>query len=54
MTSAAPRPVPVPLAIVGGGAAGLMAAGYAAENGAVVTLFEHKPKTGMKLGITGK
>ncbi|MGM9608935.1 MAG: NAD(P)/FAD-dependent oxidoreductase [Eubacteriales bacterium] len=42
------------VAVVGGGAAGLMAAGYAAENGAVVTLFEHKPKTGMKLGITGK
>ncbi|MDD6980745.1 MAG: NAD(P)/FAD-dependent oxidoreductase [Clostridia bacterium] len=42
------------VAVVGGGAAGLMAAGYAAENGAVVTLFEHKAKTGMKLGITGK
>ena len=42
------------VAVVGGGAAGLMAAGYAAECGAVVTLFEHMPKTGMKLGITGK
>lgn len=42
------------VAVVGGGAAGLMAAGYAAECGAAVTLFEHMPKTGMKLGIAGK
>ena len=39
---------------MGGGAAGLMAAGYAAEMGADVTLFEQMPKTGLKLGITGK
>lgn len=42
------------VAVVGGGAAGLMAAGRAAELGARVTLFEHMPKTALKLGITGK
>lgn len=42
------------VAVVGGGAAGLMAAGYAAETGAEVTIFEQMPKTGLKLGITGK
>lgn len=40
--------------VVGGGAAGLMAAGTAAENGAKVTLFEKNPKVGRKLFITGK
>ncbi|MDY3618969.1 NAD(P)/FAD-dependent oxidoreductase [Agathobaculum sp.] len=40
--------------VVGGGAAGLMAAGTAAENGARVTLFEKNPKVGRKLFITGK
>ncbi|MGI6180893.1 MAG: NAD(P)/FAD-dependent oxidoreductase [Agathobaculum sp.] len=40
--------------VVGGGAAGLMAAGTAAENGAHVTLFETNEKVGRKLFITGK
>ena len=40
--------------VVGGGAAGLMAAGTAAENGARVTLFEMNEKVGRKLFITGK
>lgn len=40
--------------VVGGGAAGLMAAGTAAENGARVTLFETNEKVGRKLFITGK
>lgn len=40
--------------VVGGGAAGLMAAGSAAEQGAAVTLFETNEKVGRKLFITGK
>ena len=40
--------------VIGGGAAGLMAAGTAAENGACVTLFETNEKVGRKLFITGK
>lgn len=40
--------------VVGGGAAGLMAAGAAAEAGARVTLFEKNEKVGRKLFITGK
>ena len=40
--------------VVGGGAAGLMAAGTAAEQGARVTLFEKNEKVGRKLFITGK
>lgn len=40
--------------VVGGGPAGMMAAGVAAENGAQVTLFEKNEKTGRKLLITGK
>lgn len=42
------------IAVIGGGAAGLMAAGTAYENGADVTLFEKNPKLGRKLAITGK
>lgn len=43
------------LLIVGGGAAGLMAAGAARQRGLSVTLLEHNPKgTGQKLLITGK
>lgn len=42
------------LVIVGGGAAGMMAAGRALENGAQVTVLEHARKTLLKLGITGK
>ena len=40
--------------IVGGGAAGLMAAGTAAVLGANVTLFEKNKRPGRKLCITGK
>ena len=40
--------------VVGAGAAGLMAAGRAAELGARVVLLEHKNKPGRKLAITGK
>lgn len=42
------------IAVIGGGAAGLMAAGRAYELGADVTLFEKNPKFGRKLAITGK
>ena len=42
------------VAVVGGGAAGLMAAITAAENGAEVTLFERNDRLGKKLRITGK
>lgn len=42
------------IAVVGGGAAGLIAAGVAASNGADVTLFEKNGRTGVKLRITGK
>lgn len=50
------NPEPIPdLLIVGGGAAGLMAAGAAAQRGAAVTVLEHNPKgTGQKILITGK
>ena len=40
--------------VIGGGAAGLLAAGIAAERGARVTLFEKNEKFARKLGITGK
>lgn len=40
--------------IVGGGAAGLMAAGTAARSGARVLVLEKRPRTALKLGITGK
>ena len=40
--------------VVGGGAAGMMAAGCAAEHGAEVTLFEPNNRLGKKLLITGK
>lgn len=42
------------VAVVGGGAAGLMAAIRAAENGARVLLFERNDRLGRKLRITGK
>ncbi len=42
------------VAVIGGGAAGMLAAAVAAENGATVTLFEKNEKLGRKLGITGK
>lgn len=40
--------------IVGGGASGMMAAIFAADNGADVTLIERNNKLGRKLYITGK
>lgn len=40
--------------VVGGGAAGMMAAYSAAENGAKVTLYEKNEKLGKKVFITGK
>ena len=42
------------IAVIGGGAAGMTAAGKAAELGAEVTLFERNTLLGKKLGITGK
>ena len=42
------------IAVIGGGAAGMMAAGTATMYGATVTIFEHMPFLGKKLGITGK
>ena len=41
------------LAVVGGGAAGMMAAVSAAEKGAAVTLLEPNDRLGKKLNITG-
>ncbi len=40
--------------VVGGGAAGMMAAGQAALGGAEVTLFEKKERVGRKIAISGK
>ncbi|MBR2975074.1 MAG: aminoacetone oxidase family FAD-binding enzyme, partial [Clostridia bacterium] len=42
------------VAIVGGGPAGIMAAIFASQNGAEVTLFEKNEKLGKKIYITGK
>ncbi len=42
------------VAVIGGGAAGMMAAISAAENGASVTLIERNDRLGKKLRITGK
>ena len=42
------------VAVIGGGAAGMMAAATAAEYGAEVTLFERNDRFGKKLRITGK
>lgn len=42
------------VAVIGGGAAGMMAAGAAQEAGASVTLYEGTDRLGKKLGITGK
>lgn len=41
------------LAIIGGGASGLMAALTAAKRGACVTVFEKKEQVGKKLSVTG-
>ena len=45
---------PIRVAVVGGGAAGMMAAVSAANMGAQVTLFERNDRLGKKLRITGK
>lgn len=42
------------VAVIGGGPAGMMASVFAAQNGAMVTLFEKNNRLGKKLGITGK
>lgn len=42
------------IAVIGGGAAGIMAAGTALAYGASVTVYEHKDKPLRKLRITGK
>lgn len=42
------------VAVIGGGASGLIAGGFAAKNGADVDLFEANEKLGKKLYITGK
>lgn len=42
------------VAIIGGGASGIMAAGAAAQNGAEVDLYEANEKLGKKIYITGK
>ena len=44
----------IKVAVVGGGAAGMMAAGTAVRYGADVTVFEHTGRLGKKLAITGK
>jgi predicted Rossmann fold flavoprotein len=41
------------VAVIGGGAAGLMAAGFAASGGAEVVLLEHTPDGGRKILISG-
>lgn len=40
--------------VIGAGAAGLMAAGKAAEEGASALVLEKNPRPGVKVGITGK
>ncbi len=40
--------------VIGGGAAGLMAAGRAAERGGEVLLLEKMERTGRKIGVSGK
>ena len=45
---------PLSVCVIGGGAAGMMAAGTALQYGASVTIFESMPFLGKKLGITGK
>ena len=49
-----PRPDNRTVAIIGGGAAGMMAALTAAQNGAAAVLFESTGRLGRKLRITGK
>ena len=42
------------VAVIGGGAAGMLAAAEAAQGGHAVSLFERNEKLGKKLYITGK
>ena len=42
------------IAVIGAGAAGLVAAGTALKSGASVTIFDHNKRFGKKLLITGK
>ena len=42
------------IAIIGAGAAGMMAGIYASLNGGKVTIFEKNDRVGKKLAITGK
>ena len=42
------------ICVIGGGPAGMMAAGTATRLGADVTIFESMPFLGKKLAITGK
>ena len=44
----------IKIAVIGGGAAGMMAAGTASLYGAEVTIFESTDRLGKKLAITGK
>lgn len=44
----------IKIAVIGGGAAGMMAAGTAMTYGAEVTIFESTDRLGKKLAITGK
>lgn len=44
----------IKVSVVGGGAAGMTCAYFLAKEGANVTLFEHGPRLGKKLSITGK
>jgi predicted Rossmann fold flavoprotein len=47
-------PMKYDVAVIGGGPAGIMAAGRAGELGASVVLIEKNQKLGVKLSITGK
>lgn len=40
--------------VVGGGASGLIAAGFAAQNGHEVTVIERNPRMARKILVTGK
>ena len=44
----------IKIAVIGAGPAGMMSAIYAAQNGALVTIFEKNDRVGKKLAITGK